>query len=84
MLNEITAERSPDDPEQIESDIFTMLVGHSDQRPWAVLEIEREIGSPTMVTESLWHLHAAGLIHRCGEFVWATRAALKANDLRRS
>jgi hypothetical protein len=84
MLDEIAAERSPDDPEQIESDIFTMLVSHSDQRPWAVLEIEREIGSQNMVTESLWHLHAAGLIHRCGEFVWASRAALKANELRRS
>jgi hypothetical protein len=84
MLDEITAERNPDDPEQVESDIYTMLVGHSDQRPWSVLEIELEIGSPTMVTESLFHLHASGLVHRCGEFVWATRAALKANELRRS
>jgi hypothetical protein len=26
-------------------------------------------------------LHTVGLVHRCGEFVWATRAALAADAI---
>ena len=61
--------------------IFALLVVREEQRPWSVRELELEIGSAVEVEDSLKRLHAAGLVHRCGEFVWASRAALRADEL---
>jgi hypothetical protein len=77
-------ERTPDgvkEPDQVEQAVFMLLAVRDEQRPWSVREIELEIGDPVGVADSLMHLHGAGLIHRCGEFVWATRAALHADSL---
>jgi hypothetical protein len=48
---------------------------------WSVEEVEREIGPRLAMAGSLERLRAAGLIHRCGEFVFATRAAILADRL---
>jgi hypothetical protein len=56
-----------------------LLLDRDSRRPWSAEEIEREIGSN--VTDSLARLYAAGLIHRLGSFVWATRAALAADAI---
>jgi hypothetical protein len=69
------------EPDQVEQAVFGLLATRRDQRPWSVREIELEIGDPVGVADSLAHLHGGGLIHRCGEFVWATRAALHADGL---
>jgi hypothetical protein len=61
--------------------IFALLVNREEQRPWSVLELELEIGSSIAVEDSLTRLHAVGLVHRCGEFAWASRAALRADEL---
>jgi hypothetical protein len=77
-------ERTPgaiQEPDEVEQAVFMLLTAHDDQRPWSVREIELEIGDPVGVADSLAHLHSAGLIHRCGEFAWATRAALRADRL---
>lgn len=65
-----------DQSERVESAIYCMLTVHDEQRPWSVHELELETGDPLAVADSLAHLRGAGLIHRCGDFVWATRAAL--------
>ena len=65
----------------IESGIFDRLVTANQQRPWAVRELVLEIGSQIDVEDALARLHGAGLVHRCGEFVWATRAALAAEAI---
>jgi hypothetical protein len=77
-------QRTPDEFEssdRSESAVFMLLTGRHEQRPWSVRELELEIGDPVAVADSLAHLYGAGLIHRCGEFVWATRAALYADQM---
>ncbi|HEX3849673.1 MAG TPA: hypothetical protein VHW01_01830 [Polyangiaceae bacterium] len=75
---------TPDRPETlaaVESAIYMLLIQHDEQRAWSVHEIELEIGQTRHVGDALRDLHGSGLIHRCGEFVWATRAALAADLL---
>ncbi len=66
------------DPGVIEFGIYDRLTLPDQQRPWAVRELVLEIGAQIDVEDALARLHGAGLVHRCGEFVWATRAALAA------
>ena len=61
--------------------LLALLLDREEQRPWSVRELELEIGSCIEVQDSLARLHAVGLVHRCGEFVWASRAALRAEEL---
>jgi hypothetical protein len=67
---------------KIDSGILVLLVGDDAQRPWAVDEIEREIGDVVATTDSLRRLQAAGIVHRLDRFVWASRAALMADSIR--
>ena len=67
--------------EVTEQDIFMMLTVGDEQRPWSVGELELEFGDRVAVGDSLEHLHHAGLVHRCGEFVWASRAAMHAKQV---
>jgi hypothetical protein len=64
---------------QIDSAILGLLIYENAQRPWSKDEITREIGSDT--TDSLNRLYGAGLIHRLQGFVWATRAAIMAQEI---
>jgi hypothetical protein len=63
------------------SAVFGLLIGPRDQRPWSVRELALELGDQIEVEDALARLHGAGLVHRCGEFVWATRAALAADAI---
>lgn len=65
----------------IESGIYDRLVSPDQQRPWAIRELVLEIGSRIDVEDAVASLHSVGLIHRCGEFVWATRAAVAADAI---
>ncbi len=69
------------DSNVIEAGIYDRLVTPNQQRPWAVPELVLEIGNRIEVEDALARLHGAGLVHRCGEFVWATRAALAADAI---
>jgi hypothetical protein len=79
-MHDETTHRSPwgDD---VELAILTKLADCDSQRPWSVAEVQREIGDPDMADIALARLHRVGLIHRCGEFVFATRAGVRANQL---
>lgn len=63
------------------SAVFGLLIGPRDQRPWSVRELVLELGNQLDVEDAVACLHGAGLLHRCGEFVWATRTALAADQL---
>ncbi|HEY1687897.1 MAG TPA: hypothetical protein VGF95_03435 [Solirubrobacteraceae bacterium] len=63
----------------IDRAILGMMLDSADQRPWSVDEVEREVGE--RVDDSLSRLYGAGLIHRLEGFVWATRAALAADEI---
>jgi hypothetical protein len=65
----------------IEFGIYNRLTLPDEQRPWAVRELVLEIGDQMEVEDALARLHGAGLVHRCGEFVWATRAAIAAEAM---
>lgn len=69
------------DSSVIEAGIYDRLTMPEQQRPWALRELVLEIGDQIEVEDALARLHAVGLIHRCGEFVWATRAALAADAI---
>ncbi len=59
--------------------ILGLLIDPDSHRPWSVDEIAREVGED--VTDSLNRLYGAGLIHRLDGFVWATRAAVVADEV---
>jgi hypothetical protein len=65
----------------IEAGIYERLTRPGEQRPWAVRELVLELGDALDVEDALADLHGTGLVHRCGEFVWATRAALAAEAI---
>jgi hypothetical protein len=56
--------------------VLALLLGPEDQRPWLLREIELEISDPAATVDALHQLHGEGLVHRLGEFVFATRAAV--------
>jgi hypothetical protein len=70
-----------ENPGQIEQAIHGLLIYREEQRPWSIHEIELELGSSLAVEDSLRRLQGVGLLHRCGEFVWASRAALAADEI---
>jgi hypothetical protein len=65
-----------DEDELVQKGILGLLLTPASRRLWSVVEVERETGKQLATADALASLHAAGLIHRCGEFVFATRAAL--------
>ena len=80
MQDEIS--RMPvDDEERAEKGILSLLLASDSQRPWSIAELERERGEHLGTVDAVASLHAAGLIHCCGEFVFATRAAVRMDDL---
>jgi len=61
--------------------VLGLLLRPNDQRPWSVEEVEREVGETLAVTDAIAALHAAGLLHRCGKFVFASHAAMSMDRL---
>lgn len=62
--------------------ILLLLTLDDEQRLWSVDEVTRELGDRARAVDGLADLYGAGLIHRMGEFVWATRAAIRANEVK--
>jgi hypothetical protein len=59
-----------------EQTILALLLSDG-QCVWSVEELVTEIGRRLDTVDAVAALSAAGLIHRCGEFVFATRAAIR-------
>jgi hypothetical protein len=63
-----------------EQTILTLVLSGG-RRVWSVEELVSEIGRRLDVVDSVAALQAASLVHRCHDFVFATRAALRFDDL---
>jgi hypothetical protein len=75
-MQDETSRMPADEDERVQKGILGLLLTPASQQLWSVAEVERETGEQLATADALASLHAAGLIHRCGEFVFATRAAL--------
>jgi hypothetical protein len=64
-----------------DGNILCWLTDGDAQRPWSVDEIVREYGDHADAVDALARLYGTGLIHRLGEYVWATRAAIHADAI---
>jgi hypothetical protein len=73
-------ERSPAETEAHEDRTILVLLLDR-ERPWpcSVGELAREVDYDP--ADSLARLNGAGLAHRRGEFIWPTRAAVRADEL---
>jgi hypothetical protein len=69
--------------DRIESIVLEVLIGPERPGLWSVAEVGLEIGDELRAIDALEALHRAGLIHRTSDgFVFATRAAIRASELR--
>jgi hypothetical protein len=59
--------------------IIGLLV--QDRGLWAVGEVQRAIGNEIAAADGLARLRRGGLVHQCGDFVFASRSALEAADI---
>ena len=69
----------PEEEAQEDSVVLGLLLGDREQRPWSKEEIAREVGDDP--SDALNRLYGAGLIHRLEGYAWATRAALRAEEI---
>lgn len=71
----------PNQPSATEEDnrydaaILALLLNPDLNAPLSVSEVAREIGDRPAVDDALARLNGAGLLHRCGEFVFSSAAA---------
>jgi hypothetical protein len=80
-MQDDTTHSVAEEEQRVDQAILALLLTPEEQRPWSVREVELEIGEHLATVDSLARLRAAGLIHRCEEFVFAARAALTAERL---
>jgi hypothetical protein len=67
---------------QAEGAILGLLLNFDAGSIWSVEEVVRELSaSRIQVMDGLASLEAAGLLHRCGDFVFASRAAARFDRL---
>lgn len=65
----------------MERAVLTMLLDDAQQRPWSIAEVQRAIGDDGQAQDALTNLHADGLVHRLGDFVFASRAAGRVDEI---
>ena len=83
----MSREAQPDDPlvtiDRTEAAILETLVRSDMPGLWSVAELGSEFGGEMAAIDAVGALHRAGLIHRTSDgFVFATRAAIRASELR--
>ena len=67
--------------DEAEREVLALLLESRLPGPWSVWELGLEIGSEVAAADAVMRLHAAGLVHLCHEFVWATRPAARSHQL---
>jgi hypothetical protein len=83
LLSDDVSRNPAEDERNSDAEVLSLLLGDDAQRPWAVEELEREVGDKIAVNDSLARLYGAGLVHRLEGFVFASRAAVRGAELQR-
>ena len=61
--------------------VLNLLLDDGGRGPLSVDEVIREVGRRINALDALTRLQGAGLIHRCDQFLFATRAARRFREL---
>jgi hypothetical protein len=88
MLHQGIPGHPPDDPAVLKQAVLGLILDDS-KSLWSLAELDRALQSSSeactghepsraRVEDVLAELHAAGLVHRLGQFAFASRAALEA------
>lgn len=68
--------------EQHDSTILHLMLCDDSGVPWSMEELARGIDHTRVgANDAVNRLHAAGLVHRTGDFVWPSLAARRADEL---
>jgi hypothetical protein len=67
--------------DEVEFVVLALLLDIGSPGPWTVSEIGREVGCETRAAEAVLGLDAAGLVHRSGDLVFASRPATRFGQL---
>jgi hypothetical protein len=67
--------------DQAERSVLELLLDPEVPGPWSVHEVGVALGTDVRAADAISALHAAGLVHRCHEFVFATRSAARCFEL---
>jgi hypothetical protein len=83
MQDQPSRERmSPQEEDNEVADIVLRLMLDDDAPGlWSVDEIAIALGDKIKATDTIVHLHAAGLIHGLDQYLWPTRPAARATEL---
>jgi hypothetical protein len=77
MQNEPTQGEPGPSPERVQYLVLHLLQEPGGPPMWSLRELATELGNELEAVDAVEELCAAGLAHRCREFVFASRAATK-------
>jgi hypothetical protein len=63
--------------DQLERVVLHLLIDSGAAAIWSEREVAQAVGGEAHAAFALVNLHADGFIHRCNEFVFPTRAAVR-------
>jgi hypothetical protein len=81
MRDQISPSAVAGDLDRIEQLVLGLLLDTVPPGPWSCAEIGRALDSQLAADDALLGLHAAGLIHRCHDLVFPSRAAVRCRQL---
>jgi hypothetical protein len=68
-------------PDRAEAIVLLLLLADDVRFPWSLREIQLELGEYADAEDAVTSLRASGLVHRCGDFVFPTRTAVRHAEL---
>ncbi|HLM87249.1 MAG TPA: hypothetical protein VK272_13790 [Solirubrobacteraceae bacterium] len=63
--------------DEVQFVVLALLLDPDWSGGWSLAELAREVGCEITAAEAVVRLHAAGLVHRVGELVFAARPAVR-------